>query len=159
MKIVVFSDSHGFVGNMVHALEQSRFDRIIHLGDYTRDAFEIMRRYPEIPMDCVAGNGDYSDRKSGTDKILSVLDKKILITHGHAHYVSSGHDRLLRFAAEKDCDAILFGHTHIPYAKIEEGKLLLNPGSISCPRGGGKTIYSVLTVEEGSALTWNFVTC
>ncbi len=36
-------------------------------------------------------------------------------------------------------DAIVFGHTHVPYAKVHNGVFLFNPGSL-VPRSGGPTL-------------------
>ncbi len=36
-------------------------------------------------------------------------------------------------------DAIVFGHTHVPYAKVHNGVFLFNPGSL-IPRSGGPTL-------------------
>ena len=37
MTILVLSDSHGNVGNMIRAVEQVQPDRVLHLGDCQRD--------------------------------------------------------------------------------------------------------------------------
>lgn len=36
-------------------------------------------------------------------------------------------------------DAIVFGHTHLPYAKVHNGVFLFNPGSL-IPRSGSPTV-------------------
>jgi predicted phosphodiesterase len=41
------------------------------------------------------------------------------------------------------------GHTHVPYAWKEEGKVVFNPGSVGQPRDGDpKASFAVLSVEE-----------
>ena len=37
MTILVLSDSHGNVGNMIRAVEQVQPDQVLHLGDCQRD--------------------------------------------------------------------------------------------------------------------------
>ena len=38
MRIVVFSDSHGSVEPMLHAVREEKPDLVLHLGDHARDA-------------------------------------------------------------------------------------------------------------------------
>ena len=53
-------------------------------------------------------------------------------------------DMLRYYAEQSGCKAALFGHTHVPVNRTEEGILLLNPGSI----GYGGT-YALLTERDG----------
>ena len=41
-------------------------------------------------------------------------------------------------------DCFLFGHIHIPTIKRDNGIMLLNPGSITLPKGGNPATYAVL---------------
>ena len=45
-KILILSDSHGNVNNMILAVKQARPDRIIHLGDCWADAQKLKSRFP-----------------------------------------------------------------------------------------------------------------
>ena len=58
--------------------------------------------------------------------------------------------RAARLIAESDCDLLVLGHTHKPYA-IEHGDaLLLNPGSVGQPRDGDpRACYAIVDIEEG----------
>ena len=60
MKLLVFSDSHGNIEHMRRAVEQEHPDQILHLGDVMRDAVELSRAYPNIPLELVPGNCDYA---------------------------------------------------------------------------------------------------
>ena len=62
MKLLVFSDSHGNIEHMRRAVEQEKPDQILHLGDVMRDAVELSRSYPNIPLELVPGNCDYAIR-------------------------------------------------------------------------------------------------
>ena len=53
MKYLVLSDSHGNVDNMVRAVELTKPDGIIHLGDGWRDAEELHTLYPRLPLEQV----------------------------------------------------------------------------------------------------------
>ena len=59
-------------------------------------------------------------------------------------------------AAENDCDIALFGHIHVPVDEEWEGIRILNPGSISRPRGGSKKSYLILEMDEGGEYTASF---
>lgn len=45
--------------------------------------------------------------------------------------------------------AALFGHTHIPLVEAQGDVLLVNPGSLSRPRGGSAPGCALLTIEQG----------
>ena len=55
-KILVLSDSHGNVNNMVTAVRNTHPDQIIHLGDCWVDAEKLHRQFPMIMMEQVPGN-------------------------------------------------------------------------------------------------------
>ena len=55
-RILVLSDSHGNVDNMIEAVNNTEPDRIIHLGDCFADARKLHKKFPEIPMAQVPGN-------------------------------------------------------------------------------------------------------
>ena len=48
MKVLVLSDSHGNVSNMIRAVEREAPRMILHLGDCWRDAERLRDRFPEI---------------------------------------------------------------------------------------------------------------
>ena len=60
MKLLVLSDSHGNVDNMVLAVERTHPDWILHLGDVVRDGDALHSRFPEIPFAQVSGNCDFA---------------------------------------------------------------------------------------------------
>lgn len=70
------------------------------------------------------------------------------MTHGHKEKVKEGLTNLYYKALSLSCDIVLFGHTHIPL-KIQEGSIFfINPGSITFPRGGSKSSYALITLQE-----------
>ena len=50
MKLVLFSDSHGNVANMADVVRLEHPDRVLHMGDLARDAEELARQFPDIPV-------------------------------------------------------------------------------------------------------------
>ena len=48
---------------------------------------------------------------------------------------------------------MLFGHTHYPEIEMQEGILVINPGSLTFPRQRGRKFsYAVMEAEEGKDL-------
>ena len=54
--------------------------------------------------------------------------------------------------AARGADIVIFGHTHRPVARHEDGIYLFNPGSLSYPRQEGRRPSYLLlyTYEDGS---------
>ena len=136
MKILVFSDSHSRTEKIVEAIElhKAKCDCIMFLGDGIRDIENVKDMYPQIPIFYVKGNCDLMAQDVETEKVVSLDNFKILITHGHKYGVKGGIGTLVYRARELDVDAVFFGHTHMPLDNIIEvsGKNIhvFNPGSI-----------------------------
>lgn len=147
MKIIVFSDSHGDLSNMVNVIEREQPDRVFHLGDHLRDIQEIEWAYPDLPIDKVPGNCDW--RSSGPFEIKLTLEGcTMLLCHGHEYGVKTGLGALAYHAREEKASIALFGHTHEPHISKRMGVTLCNPGS--CGMGCAPS-YGVLTLENGTA--------
>jgi putative phosphoesterase len=58
------------------------------------------------------------------------------LTHGHLY----NEDHL---PDEMDFDVYMQGHTHIPVMREEKGKIYLNPGSITLPKGMSDKSYII----------------
>ncbi len=146
MRIVVLSDSHGDIRSIERALEGvGKYDAVIHLGDTDRDV-RALEHSCDVPVYAVLGNNDFYGRE--LDRVLELGGVRIFICHGHTYGVRSGTGRLLTAAKTNNCSAALFGHTHIPLDKTEDGILLFNPGSCSRPRVGNPS-FGVLEIENG----------
>ena len=57
-----------------------------------------------------------------------------------------------------DVDVVVYGHTHVPVAEKRDGKLYVNPGSTTFPRGGSDCSCAVMEIEDGAVLNVRFVT-
>ena len=145
MKLLIFSDSHGNLANMVHAAEQEAPDLLLHLGDGWYDAQRLHAQFPELPLYQVPGNCDYQPTEPA-ERLLTLAGKRILLCHGHTYGVKQS---LLQagFAAEaQQLDLFLFGHTHKPLIDRRGSAFFLNPGSIGY---GGRPSYGTVTIENG----------
>ncbi len=135
MKLLVFSDSHRSTLQMIDAIETEQPDTIIHLGDLLSDTNELRHIYPNIPLIAVPGNCDgWTDEPE--IKLITIMGKKILLSHGHKWRVKQGYDVAQYTARKSDADILLFGHTHIPYCVQDDDLWVLNPGA--APNGYGR---------------------
>lgn len=144
-RILVLSDSHGNVDNMVEAVKNTEPDRIIHLGDCFADARKLHSRFLELPMDQVPGNCDWHD--GPVEQILDIEGMKILICHGHTYNVKMDYLTLKMAALEKKVHMALFGHTHSVFYDYNNGLRMMNPGSIGAPKWGIPPSYGIVTVD------------
>lgn len=140
-RILIFSDTHGNIKKTTDIISNIPCDLIIHLGDLVRDAREIQKLFPDIPVECVCGNNDYF----GTDyiKVVDFEGINIFCTHGHLYTL----DKMVEKAEKLGCSFALFGHTHKSMSQMQGNVRLFNPGSISRPRDDTPS-YGVLEIED-----------
>lgn len=147
-KILILSDTHGVKIKMSAAVRRfADVDMIMHLGDYSRDA-DYIRKLTKKEVYNVRGNCDLGSTAEG-ELLLFVEGVKILMVHGHKQNVKSSLLGLALYAQEKEADAALFGHTHIPTEQYHHNVLLYNPGSLGEPRGMRPTV-GLMTVDQGA---------
>ncbi len=125
----VVSDTHLYrrplPARILKALEGA--DLILHAGDILEMAvLEDLARI--APVTAVAGNMDHGDVKDELPgkRVLEVAGRRIGLIHGYG--APAGITSRLRGEFE-DVDAIVFGHTHQAYNRVEGGIYFLNPGS------------------------------
>ncbi len=145
MKLGIISDTHGEHSLIDKAMKNLKdVDLIIHAGDHYKDAKYIEKKY-NINVIGVAGN---CDEEKIDEKLKVINGKRFFITHGHNHNVKTNISNLFYTGKEKDVDVIIFGHSHVPFYEVEEGIAIINPGSISIPRGGSQKSGCILTINE-----------
>lgn len=146
MKILVFSDSHGYLGHMMEAVEKENPDHIFFLGDHYRDALELAEIYPDIPVTAVRGNCDWGSGPEEEEVMLSGV--RFLLTHGHRYGCKAGYGGLISEGCRRGVDVVCFGHTHQAlHVQADEKLWLFNPGTA----GGihNREGYGVLFAEHG----------
>lgn len=169
-RILIVSDSHGNSENIRLAIDRERPDMLIHLGDIEDDPGlvrewldEAAREYNSkeedrislpVPAVFIQGNCDrYGGSELKQTAVFEVNGHRFFCTHGHRQGVGFGPEGLIYSALENDCDIAIYGHTHIPDDDTFVGELdgneirILNPGSISLPRGGSSKSYMVMTFD------------
>ena len=152
MRIGVFSDSHGDISIARRFYDSlAPLDYLFHLGDYAADGEKLAKLFA-CPVCAVRGNCDY---RSGEplEKQVDLGGKRFLLLHGHQYYSYSS---LLYRGEEVHADMVLYGHTHMPDLSADGPRLILNPGSLSRPRGGSVESCA-LVLLEGKDMTVRFV--
>lgn len=149
MKIALVSDTHGFgIVGLADSIFTKRAECILHMGDGLEDAYEL-ERVLGIPVIAVAGNNDYGFSE-GAEKFIILAHKYIFMTHGHKYGVRSSRSSLAQKALEKEAHIVCYGHTHIFRDELIFGIRVINPGSVSLPRGGDMPGYAMLDLVTGS---------
>ena len=152
MKILVFSDSHGYCDIMFNIIKKFKsnagtLDYIIHLGDLVRDAKYLQGKFPDIPVLYVYGNSDFSFDRKDQKKEVELGGKKFFLVHGHNHDVYDP-DSLKNIAEQKNYDIILHGHTHIPREDYHNDTYIICPGSIRQDRSGKGESFCAIDITE-----------
>jgi putative phosphoesterase len=132
MRIAVISDTHLPKG--ARALPEACVERlraadlILHGGDVTGQAFleDLLALGP--PVEGVYGNMDEPPLKAllPKERIVEAGDVRIGMVHIPGPRAGREERLLARFPG---CDAIVYGHTHVPEVERREGVWILNPGS------------------------------
>ena len=147
MKILVVSDSHGKVDNLIRAVELTRPDYVLHLGDCQRDLTALEWEFPALPMEGVPGNCDWGSCDQ-PERLLEMGGVRIFMLHGHTRNVKSSPMSALYAAKEYGAQVLLFGHTHRPMVDNDGALLVLNPGAAGDPL---RPTCGLLTIENGRA--------
>lgn len=161
---VVASDIHGSLEAaqcIIEAFNKHRCEGILLLGDslyhgprnplpdryQPKEVALLLNQYKQFIIS-VRGNCD-----SEVDQMVlefptlanysyfNLGDHRLFLSHGHLY----PHEPLPFL---REGDLYLAGHTHIPIAKEEAGIYLLNPGSLSLPKGGHEPSYAILDEQE-----------
>lgn len=143
MEIVVTSDAHGR-GFLLNEIERwhPEAELFVNLGDLE----ENPQSFPDWLF--VRGNNDfYSGREMPDERVLKLGDHKVLMLHSQYFPYFNREEQLSRYALDKGCDIVLYGHTHVPKIQRVNGVLLLNPGSLWQNRDGSDPSYAILNLD------------
>lgn len=160
MKILIVSDIHGSYdsANKIKALNESlNPDNIICLGDFNyhgprnpipenydpKKVVEILNSFKD-KMIGVRGNCD-ADVEQMLYEFPMMAYLLEMEFENHIAFLSHGHkyneDKLPPL---KENDIFMYGHTHLPVAKYENGHYIFNPGSITLPKQKHPRTYGIL---------------
>jgi putative phosphoesterase len=120
------------------------------------EVYDIINKYPNMNFAFVRGNCDYGE--SPAERILEVPGGvKIFCTHGHLYSVNSGIEYLVEKAKSENCSVALYGHTHIFRTEILNGVYVMNPGSITSPRGKNPPTYGIINISFNMEISMSIV--
>jgi uncharacterized protein len=107
--------------------ELAEADLILHAGDVvTAEALDELAKL--APVEAVYGNMDEAALSARLSERSVVEAAGVRI--GMVHIAGPAAGRVERLAGWfPDCDAIVYGHTHIPHVERRDGCWILNPGS------------------------------
>ncbi|MGD0272443.1 MAG: metallophosphoesterase [Gaiellaceae bacterium] len=149
-RVICLSDTHlhrrgGLPGWCLSRLAGA--DMILHAGDLV--ALSVFEELAQLaPLEAVSGNMDALALKEALPRrqITEIGGVRI----GLVHDPGPVRGRALRLAADfPTCDAIVFGHTHVPGIERLDRCLVLNPGSPTAPRSTLGATLIELTIVEG----------
>ena len=124
-------------------------DLILHAGDFVSLAFleELRRLGPHV--EGVHGNADEAAVRAALPRETTVAVGGARI--GMVHVPGPRLGRGARLAARfPDCQAVVYGHTHMPQLERRDGVWLLNPGSPTERRRAPGHSMLLLTVSGAS---------
>jgi uncharacterized protein len=143
-RIAVMSDSHGDTKTVRQFLDkQLNADHLVHCGDSELPAHE------ELLGQMISVKGNCDPGGLPEHRIVDAGGFRVLITHGHLERVKTGMLPLQYRAEETGADIVLFGHTHLYGAEVQNGVLYVNPGSTHRPPSGRPATYAVIEGEAG----------
>ena len=151
-RVAVISDTHLPRGTRALPEECVRLlrsaDLILHGGDFVTQGFLTELRALGPPVEGVYGNMDEPALKSTLphEHVVEVDGARI----GMIHIAGPRAGREARLAARfPDCEAVVYGHTHVPQVERFQHLWILNPGSPTERRTAPINAMLVLTVRRG----------
>jgi putative phosphoesterase len=128
---------------------RERVDIIVHCGDIV-DAIAIPWFEAVAPFEAVAGNNDSRElvRRFGHKRILEFGAVRIGVTHGHEGTGRSTLARAENMFKDGRVNAVLFGHSHVPYCEWHGGVLYFNPGSPTDKRRQPNYSYGIIRIAK-----------
>lgn len=139
MKLGLISDTHGYLDPRIAKIFAG-VDHILHAGDIGPDLI-IAQLEAIAPVTAVLGNNDSSPSFRLTESVT--LGERKFLVHHIVTPRELGDELQTRIAREHP-DAVIFGHSHQPFAQTIEGVLFLNPGYAGKPRFGQERSVAIL---------------
>ena len=151
MKLGIISDTHGFLDPRIETIFTG-VDHILHAGDIGDPIIELELKFI-APVTVVLGNTDLGLPYKETE-VVTLADKKFLVHHiVNPRELSDQMEARIRRSRP---DAIIFGHTHKPFAETVDGIFFFNPGYAGQPKFGAERSVALLHVD-GQAIRHEFI--
>ena len=155
MRVLIISDTHGYAEQLQQILQKvGKIDALIHAGDVEGQE-DYIRKIAGCPCYMVAGNCDWYTELEREEE-FSLAGYRIFLTHGHRYGVGMGTEGLETEGRIRNAQILIYGHTHKPMIKEEDGMYILNPGSLTYPRQRDrKPTYILMTVDDEHGLRFS----
>ena len=130
---------------------------MLHAGDFVSAAFLEELRAIGPPVEGVSGNMDEPVLQSSLPKqrVVEVGQVRIGMVHDAGPRTTGREARLA--ARFEDCDAVVYGHSHVPQVEQFQHLWILNPGSPTDRRR--QQVHTMLVLRiRGSRITPELVT-
>jgi putative phosphoesterase len=156
VRVVVLSDTH--MPTRAKALPRALLDDldgadlILHAGDFaTVDVLNMLRLH--APVHAVYGNVDEPELRRVLPRRAKVAvgGKTVGLVHGDSPSLPTVQRAQAEFVDEA-VDAIVFGHSHRPLLRREDGVLLFNPGSPTDRRAQPRFSFGRMWVDDAGVL-------
>ena len=151
-RIAVIADTHLPRGSRrlpdACVRELERADLIVHAGDFTAAAVvHELERY--APVEAVHGNMDEPELRQALPERRVVEVEGAHIGVVHIPGARAGREeRLVTWFP--GCDAVVYGHTHVPQLEQHHGVWILNPGSPTERRRAQAHSMLVVRAQSGA---------
>ncbi|MDO4856057.1 MAG: metallophosphoesterase [Limosilactobacillus gorillae] len=131
MKALFISDNHGDADILIKVKKafEGQVNAMFHCGDSNLSPDDPAL----IGYQVVVGNTDWDPFPRIVNQVVD--GERVFVTHGHLYQVNHGLLKLKLAAEELGASVVAYGHTHQLACQVVDGILLVNPGSISQPRG------------------------
>lgn len=172
-KILIASDIHGsatYCKQLLARFDESGAEKLVLLGDilYHGPRNDLPDGY--APKQVIAMLSEYKDEivavRGNCDAEVDAMvlpfpvmaDYAVLFFGNRVLYLTHGH----LFSPEapinmRKGEIMISGHTHIPLRCECDGKIYLNPGSVSIPKNGSPHSY-MLAESDGEDVTFGWYT-
>jgi putative phosphoesterase len=159
MRIAVVSDTHMPRGGRAlpaACIERLRAaDLIVHAGDLSSVGFLTDLRAFGPPVEAVRGNVDDAALQEllPETRVVEAGGARIGVMHDGGPRAGREERLIARFPG---CDAIVYGHSHLPQLECRHGVWILNPGAPT-ERGSAPTRTMIELVVETGAIAAELV--
>lgn len=153
IRIGVLADTHltgeGAARRFLATLAEKHFAEValvLHAGDIVDPG--LLSAFAPTPVYAVRGNMDPASADTPPRRVVVVAGLRIGLIHGWG--APDGIiERVVREFADTPLDVLVFGHTHEPCCRRQDGVLLFNPGSASDRRRMPWESVGLLEIEDG----------
>ncbi len=162
MKALIASDIHGrktAMAKLRAVIDAYQPDRIILLGDYLYngprngvpedyDPMGVCQELNHYAGKIIGVRGNCDSRIDQSLLKFDIEDSKVIYFNGYRIDLIHGDLLTSDLLHVSRGDILMYGHTHIPMLKKQDGVIYLNPGSTSFPKNGYPASYAVFEDRE-----------